>query len=158
MAELNKEIVEEITPTTDIDSSAFEWVGRDLEKSEEIRRPSISFWQDAFGRLKRDKSAIVFVTILVIISLCAILIPIFCPYGYSEQHTWHVNADPFFSDGTCFHIFGTDYLGRDTFVRIWEGGRNDRYLIDDNHETRYDNDYYRNGFGRMGWNGKTCSW
>ena len=77
MAELNKEIVEEITPTTDIDSSAFEWVGRDLEKSEEIRRPSISFWQDAFGRLKRDKSAIVFVTILVIISLCAILIPIF---------------------------------------------------------------------------------
>lgn len=123
MAELNKEIVEEITPTTDIDSSAFEWVGRDLEKSEEIRRPSISFWQDAFGRLKRDKSAIVFVTILIIISLCAILIPIFCPYGYSEQHTWHVNADPFFSDGTCFHIFGTDYLGRDTFVRIWEGGR-----------------------------------
>ena len=123
MSELNKEIKEEITPTMDIDSSEFEYVGRDLEKSEEIGRPSISFWQDSFGRLKRDKSAIVFMVILAVIALCAIFIPMFFPYTSSEQHTWHINMGPLFSGDGCFHLFGTDYLGRDLFVRIWEGGR-----------------------------------
>ena len=84
---------------------------------------SISYWQDAIGRLKRDKVAMVFIGILVVITLCAIIIPIFYPYAYNDQHRQHINAAMFFSDGSCFHIFGTDGLGRDMFVRIWEGAR-----------------------------------
>ena len=106
-----------------IDASEFEWVGQDLDKMQDIGRPSISYWQDAFGRLKRDKAAIVFISILAIITVCAIIIPMVYPYGYADQHRQHINAAMFFSDGTCFHIFGTDGMGRDMFVRIWEGAR-----------------------------------
>ena len=55
--------------------------------------------------------------------VCTVFIPMFFPYTSSEQHTWHVNMGPLFSGDGCFHLFGTDYLGRDLFVRIWEGGR-----------------------------------
>lgn len=120
---LKKELNNDLTVDSNIDASEFEWVGQDLEKSEQIARPSISFWQDAFGRLKRDKVAIVFAVILVIITLCAIIIPFIHPYTYFDQHTSHVYAKPFFSGEGCFHIFGTDDLGRDLFVRIWDGGR-----------------------------------
>lgn len=106
-----------------IDSSEFEWVGQDLDKMQDIGRPSISYWQDAFGRLKKDKAAIIFISILAIITVCAIIIPMIYPYGYADQHRQHINAAMFFSDGTCFHVFGTDGMGRDMFVRIWEGAR-----------------------------------
>ena len=90
---------------------------------QDIGRPSISYWQDAFGRLKKDKAAIIFISILAIITVCAIIIPMIYPYGYADQHRQHINAAMFFSDGTCFHVFGTDGMGRDMFVRIWEGAR-----------------------------------
>ena len=124
MAEkLNTDIETTFTPDVNIDSSEFEWVGQDLRKSEDIGRPSISFWKDAFGRLKRDKSALVFLGILAFIFICAIIIPILSPYTEGGQHLEHVNAGPLFNNGTCFHIFGTDDLGRDLFVRIWYGAR-----------------------------------
>ena len=118
-----KNLNENLTIDSDIDSSEFEWVGSDKKKSEDITRPSISFWQDAFGRLKKDKVAVICTTILLIIGLCAIIIPMISPYSSIEQHTQHVSQGPLFNNGTCFHIFGTDDLGRDLFVRIWEGAR-----------------------------------
>ena len=118
-----KELDPTLSINDSIDSSEFEWIGQDLDKMQDIGRPSISYWQDAFGRLKKDKAAIIFISILAIITVCAIIIPMIYPYGYADQHRQHINAAMFFSDGTCFHVFGTDGLGRDMFVRIWEGAR-----------------------------------
>lgn len=117
----NEEIV--LTPQSHIDASEFEWVGQDVEKSEEISRPSMSFWQDAWLRIKREKVAVAFLVILGVIALFAIVVPFISPYSLQEQHYQHTNAGILFKDETCFHIFGTDSLGRDMFVRIWEGGR-----------------------------------
>ena len=114
---------EAITPDMNIDSSEFEWVGQDLDKSEQISRPSTSFWKDAFGRLKKEKSAIVFLGILIFIIVCAIIIPIISPYTEGGQNLDWVNKGPFTSQGGNFYIFGTDELGRDLFVRIWYGAR-----------------------------------
>ncbi len=108
---------------SDIDQNAFEHVGQDLDSMNEIARPSISFWKDAFGRIKRDKVAIIFIAILAAVALYAIFAPVFSPYTMSEQHYAHMNAGMFFSEGDCFHIFGTDTLGRDLFVRLAEGAR-----------------------------------
>ena len=36
-----------------IDKSRFAWVGADPEKREGMARPSVTYWQDAMGRLKR---------------------------------------------------------------------------------------------------------
>ena len=118
-----KELDPTLSINDSIDSSEFEWIGQDLDKMQDIGRPSISYWQDAFGRLKKDKAAIIFISILAIITVCAIIIPMIYPYGYADLHRQHINAAMFFSDGTCFHVFGTDGMGRDMFVRIWEGAR-----------------------------------
>lgn len=124
MEDLRKdELNTEFTANSRIAASEFEWVGQDLEKSEESGRPSTSFWKDAFGRLLKDKSAIVFLTILAVIVILAIIIPAVYPYTIYEQHLDHVNVGPLFRGENCFHVFGTDDLGRDLFVRIWAGAR-----------------------------------
>ncbi|MDD3049208.1 MAG: ABC transporter permease [Bacilli bacterium] len=89
---------------------------------QEITRPSTSYWKDAMGRIKKDKAAMVFLSILVIIIVMAIVVPIFWPYNMSDM-TDHMNKGMFFSDGGVPHIFGTDDLGRDMFARIWHGAR-----------------------------------
>ena len=118
--ELNNELY---TVETSIPTSEFEWVGQDVSKSEEITRPSTSFWQDAWGRIKRDKIALTLVIVLTTIVLCSIFVPMLMPYGFDEQHMQHINARLFFKGDGCFHILGTDGLGRDTLVRVWSGGR-----------------------------------
>lgn len=88
-------------------------------------RPAMSFWQEVFLKFKSSRSAIVFFWILVAIVLGAVIIPIFWPFDYAAQNVAFANK-PFMSADpvTGFpHIFGTDHLGRDIFVRIWYGAR-----------------------------------
>ena len=87
----NEVLDEAITPDMNIDSSEFEWVGQDLDKSEQRSRPSTSFWKDAFGRLKKEKSAIVFFGILIFIIVCAIFVPIISPFTEGGQNLDWVN-------------------------------------------------------------------
>lgn len=112
-----------ISPDCDVDQSEFEWIGQDEKRMQSITRPSTSFWKDAFGRIKSDKVAITFTIILLIMIVCAIIIPFVSPYTIDMQHLDHKHAGFLFSNDTCFHIFGTDNLGRDLFVRVWDGAR-----------------------------------
>lgn len=118
--ELNNELY---TKESSIPANEFEWIGQDPFKSEEITRPSTSFWADAWGRIKRDKIALGLVILLATIILCSIFVPMLMPYGFDEQHMNHINARLFFSGDGCFHLLGTDGLGRDMLVRVWSGGR-----------------------------------
>lgn len=107
-----------------IDSADFEWVGQDTAKMEGVTRPSISYWKDAMHRLSKSKAAIVCIVILLVITLFAIVVPFISPYTMSEQHLEHTNTGFFFrADDGHTHIFGTDDLGRDIYVRVWEGAR-----------------------------------
>ena len=108
-----------------IDPREFEWVGPDAENAEVIARPSISYWKDAMGRLFRNKTAVVCIVILAIMILCAIIVPMVSHYDMSEQHVAHSSADFMYKDPVDghVHIFGTDSLGRDLFVRVWSGAR-----------------------------------
>ena len=116
----NQDLIDE-----NIAADEFEWVGQDKDAMNAISRESISFWKDSLRRLKQTKSALVFLTILIIITLCAIFIPMFYPIEQSVQHYDCMNLGMFSScnEGGFMHIFGTDSLGRDIFIRIWEGGR-----------------------------------
>ena len=42
-----------LSPDCDIDAEEFEWVGQDEEKMQAIGRPSVSFWKDAFNRIRK---------------------------------------------------------------------------------------------------------
>lgn len=79
---------------------------------------TLGYWQDAFFRLKKNKMAILGLTIIIIIILLAIFIPIFSSHSYDEQNLMLPNQSPSFE-----HWFGTDNLGRDIFIRVLYGAR-----------------------------------
>lgn len=130
MGRKNKNIVAanaiEETLSTDCTLSAddFTWVGQDKAKMQGISRPSINFWKDSFGRLKRDKTAMFFLIVLIIIIVFAIIGPMISGHEGRAQDTTNTNLGLFSTSSTgAFYIFGSDSLGRDVFTRIWEGGR-----------------------------------
>jgi len=97
----------------------FEIIGKDLSSAQKIVRPSMTYWQDAWRRLKKNPAAIIAIIILAFLSIMAVFGPYMQPYGFSEQNLMLTNARP----GQEGHVLGTDALGRDMFVRIWIGAR-----------------------------------
>lgn len=113
-----------------IDKSRFEWIGSDPENREGIARPSITYWQDALNRLKKNKVAVVCFFLICLIIITAIVIPFVVPFSSNEQHISETNlrffaqcTDERYAGQNHIHIFGTDSLGRDLFTRAFEGGR-----------------------------------
>ena len=89
------------------------------EKNDEfIAIESKTFFQSVKAEFKKNKRAVVGLIILTIVVLMAILGPVFSPYSYEEQNMALRNAGP-----SAQHIFGTDKMGRDIFVRILYGAR-----------------------------------
>ncbi len=108
-----------------VSSELFEPERNQDQLDKPLARPAMGFWQEVFLKFKSSRSAMVFFWILVAIVLGAIIIPFFWPFDYATQNVAFANK-PFMSPDpvTGFpHVFGTDYLGRDTFVRIWYGAR-----------------------------------
>ncbi len=108
MAELNRSMTEDM----------FQRLGVDEQSSETLVRPSISYWQDAVRRLKKNKIAMISLFFLIFMILMCIFAPYVYPHPYNEQNIAITNQTP-----TAEHIFGLDDLGRDIFARIWVGGR-----------------------------------
>ena len=108
----------------------FNHVGQNLHESENISRPSLTFFQDAMRRLVKNKVAFVCTIIILLMILLSVIAPMMSSFDFREQHYGHSNArmmtvcDDAASEGCGHtHIFGTDILGRDIFTRIWMGGR-----------------------------------
>ena len=80
--------------------------------------PSLSYWQDAWLRLKKDKAAMLGLIFILALLLFAIIGPAFSPYSYEDQNFMQANLAP-----SAEHWFGTDSLGRDLFVRVLYGAR-----------------------------------
>lgn len=57
-------------------------------------------------------------TFIILITLLAIIVPIFSRYNYYSQNLNIVNQTPCLN-----HLFGTDKLGRDLFTRVFYGAR-----------------------------------
>ncbi|MCH1624695.1 ABC transporter permease [Fredinandcohnia quinoae] len=93
-------------------------VDHNFAEAEKIARPSVSFWSDAWRRLKENKLAIIGLIIIVIIGIMAIIGPYLNGYTYYEQDFTKKNLRP-----NLEHWFGTDSSGRDLFTRSWYGAR-----------------------------------
>ncbi len=86
--------------------------------SEDLPEKGVSYWKDAWIRIRANRPAIFGLTVLVIIIGFAILVPFFSPHTYYETHLALKNTAP------CASFwFGTDELGRDLCTRIWWGAR-----------------------------------
>ncbi len=100
------------------DASLFLRVNAQEKKYSEFIRPSRTYWQDAWQRLKGDKLAMFGLFLIVCIFALAIFGPLLSSYTYDEQDFMVSNEFPSWE-----HLFGTDMFGRDLFVRVMYGAR-----------------------------------
>ena len=96
----------------------FQPLERDVKNADQIVRPSLTYWSDAWRRLKENKLALISLIALIVIVLMAIIGPMISPFEYDNQDFTVINQAP-----NSVHWFGTDDLGRDLFVRAWKGAR-----------------------------------
>ena len=58
----------------------------DATISEEINKPSLNFWQDAWLRIRKNKAAIVSMVVMALIIIMAFVGPTINGYGMNEQN------------------------------------------------------------------------
>jgi oligopeptide transport system permease protein len=83
-----------------------------------IARPSTTYGQDAWRRLKKNKMAMVGLCMIMFILALAVVGPWLTHMSYSDQNLEKANLPP-----DSEHWFGTDNLGRDILVRVLYGAR-----------------------------------
>lgn len=101
-----------------LDKSQFVLIGKNIEKMEAITRPNLTYWKDAWRRIKKNKVAFAGLIIIICYTILAIFGPMMNKYSYTEINSSKMNQ--FISSE---HWFGTDELGRDLWTRIWRGAR-----------------------------------
>lgn len=101
-----------------LDKELFTPLTDEEKKVDVVVRPSISYWKDAWMRLKSNKVALASLCIVVLIILSAIIVPMCSKYDYATNNLSMTNLKP-----SGEHLFGTDQLGRDIFVRVFMGAR-----------------------------------
>ncbi|MDF7638509.1 ABC transporter permease [Lactobacillus sp. ESL0791] len=124
--------------------------GDQSANQEKISAPSLTFFQDAVRRLRKNKVAVVSFFILVIIAVLAFCSPIIAPHDPNAQNPDYANLPPRIANTNIpgfrgeiknaagvvtypydtnnvpknrTYVLGTDYLGRDLFSRVLYGTR-----------------------------------
>jgi len=82
--------------------------------------PGRSLWMDAWRVLKRNRAAVVSAVIIGCMAVLVVIGPWFSSYRYDFTDWSNLSIEPSLATG---HLFGTDTLGRDLFVRTLYGGR-----------------------------------
>lgn len=137
---------------TKISTDMFQPAKIDDDKSEQISRKSLSFWQDAWMRLKKNRGAFAGLIIIIAVIFMAIVGPYMNEHTYKEQDLGRTNLPPKIPvlenigflglDGVDIRgvdqyemkgieenfWFGTDDLGRDLWTRTWQGTRISLYI------------------------------
>ena len=96
----------------------FRKLSKEEKNDEFIAIESKTFFQSVKAEFTKNKRAVFGLIVLVIVVLMAILGPVFSPFSYEDQNIALRNAAP-----TGQHLFGTDKMGRDIYVRILYGAR-----------------------------------
>ncbi|HEX7346417.1 MAG TPA: ABC transporter permease [Candidatus Limnocylindrales bacterium] len=90
------------------------------------RRPaSASLWRDAWGRLRKNRLAILGLVLVFLLLFAGIFGPLIAPWPYQVQDLQAVFAGgggPL-PPGSPNHVLGTDQLGRDLLSRLLDGAR-----------------------------------
>jgi len=124
-----------------LDLSKFEPATGEEKLQHEQMRASTTFFRDGMRKLFKNPLAVLSLCILLALIAVIVLAPLVVPYGYSEMITVNGKRDkgarnmgPFqyskleqdaINEGQKIfpHIFGTDELSRDYFVRVVYGAR-----------------------------------
>ncbi|QEN08441.1 ABC transporter permease [Oceanispirochaeta crateris] len=77
-----------------MDSSQFEFVDKSVKDIPEKMRPSLTYWQDAWRRLKNHKMAMIGLFGVILIVSIAVFGPLFVKASYSDQNLDYANIPP----------------------------------------------------------------
>jgi len=111
-------IMDKYADISNIDKELFVTVGKNVNKMEAISRPNLTYWKDAWRRIKKNKAAFLGLIIITVYIFFAIFGPMMNKYEYTAQDSSKMNQFI-----TKDHWFGTDELGRDLWTRVWRGAR-----------------------------------
>ncbi len=92
-----------------VDPALWEPLPCEDKDAEAIARPSTTFFQDAWRRLRRNKVAMVSLVVIVLIALISIFVPMFWRFSYDEQNLSMVSLPPSYD---CYTLGS----GRNYFV------------------------------------------
>ena len=143
---MNHEFKDDMLPrkhflSLQIDLQKFSPATDEEKQQHETMRESTTFFRDGMRKLMKNPLAVASMIVLIILTLTIIIVPAIYPYSYSQMITVDGKRDktaknlaPFeysknelkaIENGeTIFpHIFGTDELCRDYFIRVVFGAR-----------------------------------
>ena len=86
--------------------------------AEKIDRPTITYWQGAWRRLKKNPLAVIAMVMLAVVLFFVLLGPTISGQEYIKINASIKNTAP-----NSANWFGTDTMGRDIFCRVWIGAR-----------------------------------
>lgn len=79
---------------TKIDNNLWTKVVKDSSEAEKVVRPSLTYAQDAWRRLRKNIPAVVGLFVIIFIVLVAAILPSFYSYSYSDQNLDFTNTPP----------------------------------------------------------------
>jgi oligopeptide transport system permease protein len=82
--------------------------------------PGRGLWSDVWRVLRRNRAAVVSACLIGFMAVLVVVGPWLSPYSYDFTDWGNLGIGPSLETG---HLFGTDTLGRDLFVRTLYGGR-----------------------------------
>lgn len=105
--------------TAMLDDALFERLAdrQDLD-AEKLVRPCLTYWQDAWIRLKKNKVAMLAICILAFYVVMSVVGPRLVSFDFKGIDEANMDQGP-----SALHWFGTDTLGRDIWARVWVGAR-----------------------------------
>jgi oligopeptide transport system permease protein len=98
---------------------------RAIEAGRVQPRKSAGLWSDAFGRLRKNRLALLGLFLVIALLIIALIGPMITPYPYDQQDITAVlaNNGRALPPGSPGHVLGTDQLGRDLLSRLLDGAR-----------------------------------
>lgn len=124
-----------------LDPRSFEPATAEEKAQHDVMRESTTFFKDGIKRLSKNPLSMMSLAILALLLITIFIAPMIVPYKYSEvirvngqRDRSTTNLHPFTysvmeqekidaGESVFPHIFGTDELGRDYFIRVVYGAR-----------------------------------
>ncbi len=108
-----------------LNSESFTPLKKDTRSNSELMRPTLTYWQDAFGRLRTNKLAVLSLTVIAVVFVVGVIGPLFFPHPIdgipfeNQQNSDAIDQLPSFGD-LALVTPDTPQSTEDTFSKTYQ--------------------------------------